>query len=86
MPCIARFHGIAIYMYWTEHGPPHLHARYADGEAAYNLATLELHEGNPPSKVTQLVRRWMQQHPDELLENWQRCRRKEAPLQIEPLD
>jgi hypothetical protein len=33
MPCICQFFGIAIYMYFNDHSPPHFHAKYAGGEA-----------------------------------------------------
>ena len=28
MPRISEFYGIAIYMYYQDHGPPHVHAIY----------------------------------------------------------
>jgi hypothetical protein len=33
MPTIAFFSGVTVYMYWADHGPPHLHAIHTDGEA-----------------------------------------------------
>jgi hypothetical protein len=30
MPEIARFFGIAITMFYSEHGVPHFHARYGE--------------------------------------------------------
>ena len=33
MPRISFFYGIAIYMYFRDHAPPHFHAQYAGEEA-----------------------------------------------------
>ncbi|MHC4473302.1 MAG: DUF4160 domain-containing protein, partial [Planctomycetota bacterium] len=30
MPRISEFFGIAVYMYFDDHSPPHFHARYAE--------------------------------------------------------
>ena len=34
MPKLSEFFGIAIYMYWGDHGPPHFHARYGGEKAS----------------------------------------------------
>jgi len=34
MPRISEFYGIAIAMYYAEHGVPHFHALYAGQEAS----------------------------------------------------
>jgi hypothetical protein len=33
MPTISEFFGILILMYYSDHAPPHFHARYGDDEA-----------------------------------------------------
>jgi hypothetical protein len=33
VPTISRFMGIAIAMFFDDHGPPHFHARHAEGSA-----------------------------------------------------
>ena len=33
MPEISSFYGIAIYMYMSEHNPPHFHVKYQGYEA-----------------------------------------------------
>ena len=38
MPEIARFYGIVVYMYFVDHNPPHLHARYGRAKAVFRLA------------------------------------------------
>jgi len=39
MPCICNFYGIAIYMYYRDHAPPHFHAFYGSDEAVFDIAT-----------------------------------------------
>jgi Domain of unknown function (DUF4160) len=33
VPTISRFFGISIAMFFDDHGPPHFHARHAEGSA-----------------------------------------------------
>lgn len=33
MPRICQFYGIAIYLYYRDHAPPHFHAIYGEYEA-----------------------------------------------------
>lgn len=40
MPCISQFFGIAIYMYFNDHLPPHFHAEYGGNEAMMSLEQL----------------------------------------------
>lgn len=41
MPTVSRFFGIVIAMYFDDHGPPHFHARHAEGAAEVRIDTLE---------------------------------------------
>jgi hypothetical protein len=38
MPTIAGFYGIAIQMFYNDHSPPHLHARYGRAKAIVRLS------------------------------------------------
>ena len=42
MPTISRFFGIAIAMFFDDHGFPHFHARHAEGEAKIRIDNLEV--------------------------------------------
>ena len=68
MPEIARFYGIAIYMYFYDHNPPHLHARYGRSKAMFRLSDARLLRGELPPLATKLVTEWMLQHRVEA--NW----------------
>jgi hypothetical protein len=45
MPRICEFYGIAIAMYYAEHGAPHFHALYAGHEASLAIDSLEILAG-----------------------------------------
>ena len=72
-------------MYWNEgvNARPHFHARYA-GEVASVDFTGEVIAGSLPRRARALVREWTSVHEDELHANWERVRREEPLLPIEP--
>ena len=70
MPLIARFYGIAIKMYFREHGVPHFHALYGEYVGVFELATLEMLEGDLPQRAERLVREWAQKYQRDLMEMW----------------
>jgi hypothetical protein len=39
IPRISQFYGIAVYMYYRDHAPPHFHAIHAEYEAEVDIAT-----------------------------------------------
>lgn len=85
MPRISEFYGIAIAMYYAEHGVPHFHALYAGDDASVAIETLEVLGGSLPARALRLVREWAEADRDELAANWQRAR-DGAPLErIPPL-
>jgi Domain of unknown function (DUF4160) len=85
VPRISSFYGIAIAMYYREHGPPHFHALYGEHEAAVAIESLEVIAGFLPPRALRLVRAWARVHREELAGNWQRALRKEELQTIEPL-
>ncbi len=85
MPTISRFMGIVIAMFFDDHGPPHFHARHADGSAKVRIDTVEVVESNLPRRQLRLVLAWAELHQDELRENWRLARSGERLREIEPL-
>lgn len=85
MPQVSRFHGIAISMYFSDHGPPHFHADSAEYSAKVEIATGEICEGELTRRDARLVRWWAKLHVRELEDNWMRARANEALVKIEPL-
>ena len=85
MPIISRFLGIIIAMYWDDHSPPHFHAKYSGYEITINIHTGVV-EGKFPKRALRLVLEWYDFHKEDLLENWELCRRHEALKPIDPLE
>jgi len=85
MPEICRFLGIVIAMYYKEHHPPHFHAKYGEYRASFSIEELKIIEGNMPKRIISLVLEWAFEHRAELMENWERVKRKEQLKSIEPL-
>jgi len=58
MPEIARFYGIVIKVFFGDHPPPHFHAIYGEYNALVNIESLEIIEGDLPSRAQKLVQEW----------------------------
>jgi len=86
LPKIAEFYGIAIYMYYRDHGVPHFHAIYGDHEAVIAIHGLRLLEGRLPRRALALVRSWGNLHRAELQRNWELARVNRSLQRIAPLE
>jgi hypothetical protein len=86
MPEICRFLGIAIYMYWDDHAPPHFHAIYGEHEAQLRISPVYLLAGRLPPRVLSLIVEWASHHQTDLMANWLRCERQEPLIRIPPLE
>jgi hypothetical protein len=80
MPTIAWFYGIAIQMFYDDHNPPHLPARYGRARALVRLSDGEIIAGELPLTARRMVREWTLVRRAELEENWRRARAK-RPLE-----
>jgi len=88
MPRISAFYGIVIWMYYDEmhhRGRPHFHATYGDDEATIDIANLRIIAGGLPPRGLRLVIEWARVHEIELQQNWDRARRQEPLVPIDPL-
>lgn len=79
MPVIARFYGILIKMYFKEHGVPHFHAIYGEFNGVYDVKTLEMIEGDLPTRAQRLVFDWADRYKDELADMWKTQDYKNLP-------
>ncbi|MBI2758257.1 MAG: DUF4160 domain-containing protein [Chloroflexi bacterium] len=68
-----------MYFSQSEHGVPYFHAVYGEFNAVFNIETLELMEGDLPSRAQRLVRDWASQYQLELLHMWQNNEFKQLP-------
>ena len=85
MPTISAFYGILIKMFFNDHAPPHFHAEYAEFKATIDIRHVRILEGELPRRALDLVLDWTELHREELLDDWNLCRAKEAPKPIAPL-
>ena len=70
MPEIARFYGIIIKLFFGDHRPPHFHAVYGEYVGVFDINTLEMLEGDLPTRAKKLVLEWAEMNKMELLEMW----------------
>lgn len=81
MPEIARFYGIVVKLFFGDHLPPHFYAVYGEHVGLFYIDTLEMFEGDLPSRARKLVVEWGKIHQDELKEMWNTQEfRKLSPL------
>jgi len=85
MPCVSDFYGIAIYMYYSDHAPPHFHAEYAGDEVEVEINTLAVLRGDLKRRAIGLVLEWAAAHRQELLDDWNRARQGLPLVAIEGL-
>ena len=85
MPTICSFRGIKIYINYSEHNPPHFHAKYGGQEVTILIHEMELLEGEIPSRQLKMLIGWAALHQEELLENWNLAKNKQELFPIEPL-
>lgn len=85
MPTISEFFGILILMYYSDHAPPHFHAKYGEFEALIQISPLGLLKGNLPPKALGLVIEWAQIHQQELMEDWNYAAANKKLQKIPPL-
>jgi hypothetical protein len=85
MPRISEFYGIVIEMYWSDHNPPHFHAKYGEYRSEIEIGNLGVLRGKLPAKATALVIEWAALHQDELLAQWERARNHQPLNRIDPL-
>jgi hypothetical protein len=83
MPRISHFYGIAVYMYYRDHAPPHFHAIYGEDEAAYEITTAAEIIGKLPRRARTLVEEWAALHRSELAVDWDLAT---SGLPLNPID
>ena len=85
MPTICSFRGIKTYINYSEHNPPHFHAKYGGQEVTILINEIEVLEGEIPSRQLKMLIGWAALHQEELLENWNLAKNKQELFPIEPL-
>jgi len=85
VPRLSEFYGIVIYMYFSDHNPPHSHAIYAEHEALIRVDDGSIIGGELPRTAARLVEQWRAIHEAELAQNWAKAQEPAALSAIEPL-
>ena len=85
VPKICEFYGVAIYLYYRDHQPPHFHAIYAGSEALVAIGSLAILRGSLPPRATGLVMEWAGLRRADLERAWQKARNSEPLDDIQPL-
>jgi hypothetical protein len=88
MPVISMFYGLIVAMYYLDtkqHKLPHIHIKYAETEAVYQIPDGNLLEGSLPANKEKLVKAWIEIHKEELMANWQLAISGNKVFSIDPL-
>ena len=86
MPIVSRFFGIVIALYWSDHAPPHFHAKYAGREAAIDIKTGAVVQGTLSKRAAKLVEDWRRIHMAELMQDWNLAKQRKPLRVIAPLE
>ena len=86
MPEIARFFGIIIQMFYDEHNPPHFHAEYQGRKALMDFQGNVLRGDLGSRTALRLLRDWIDQHSEELMDDWELARAGKEIKKIAPLE
>ena len=70
MPTIANLDGIRIYIYNSEHNPPHIHAYTAEFSGIFRIADSVMTAGNLPTRSQRKVRKWLDDNRDFAARQW----------------
>jgi hypothetical protein len=88
MPVISMFYGLIVSMYYLDtkqHKLPHIHVKYGENEAVYQIPDGSLMEGVIPGNKERLLLAWIEIHRDELMANWELAVQGNKIFVIDPL-
>jgi hypothetical protein len=81
---IADVEGNRVIMYPLDHGYPHVHVespRFGRRMFKYRVDRFESLTDSP-ERLDSIIKPWVQQHVDALMESWRRCSKGRHPLKI----
>ncbi len=73
------------YLYTKQHKLPHIHVKYGELEAVYQIPDGALLEGKIPANKEKLIKAWIEIHQEDLMANWQLATSGNAVYKIDPL-
>lgn len=84
MPTISRFYGIVVFMNYSDHQPPHFHARHQHQEVIVEIES-GIVRGTMSRHALRMVIEWSERHQEALLRDWQLAQARQPLEQIPPL-
>ena len=82
---LSVFFGITVFINTRgEHNPPHIHARYGEYDAAFDIAAGD-QMGDFPRRQARLIQAWIEIHREDLMINWELARTTGECCRIAPL-
>ena len=81
MPQISTFYGIIILMNFTDHASAHFHAWYNEYKALKDGVVRD----EMPGRALKMILEWLDQHKEELMDNWKKAQKGDPLKKIEPL-
>lgn len=88
MPVISMFYGLIVTMYYLDtkqHKLPHIHVKYGEMEAVYQIPNGTYLEGSIPANKEKLIQAWIEIHKEDLMANWQLAVSGNSIFKIDPL-
>lgn len=88
MPVISMFYGLIVSMYYLDnkqHHVPHIHVRYGDDEAVYEIPEGKLLAGAIPNNKDKILQAWIEIHKEDLMANWSLASQGIKVFSIDPL-
>ena len=79
MPEISRFYGIIIKLFFADHQPPHFHVVYGEFNGIFNIDTLNMIEGDLPSRAKKMVVEWATVYQKDLIDIWESQKFRKLP-------
>lgn len=88
MPVISMFYGLIVAMYYLDtkqHKLPHIHVKYGEKEAIYQIPDGDLLEGFLPANKEKLIKARIEIHKEDLMADWQLAISGNKVFAIDPL-
>lgn len=82
MPLIALVSGVRIEIYYGDHPPPHIHARFDGQLAQIEIRNANLMRGSLPKPKLRDVLVWAAKREEKLLTAWYACSVGEKPERV----
>lgn len=83
MPNIVSYLGLAFYIYFNDHNPPHVHIHYGEFKLVIAIEGAELMEGYLPKRQRKLAQAVISKYKEEFQEKWELAQTGHQPGKIE---